>query len=1194
MSAADSAKKLEIARKFINRRAALQKGVSNTNVSRSPDKSKRPSPSAQEYQTDQEVQEVQNVIDRSEIDQKKGNGAAATPTMRDSVESDPFGIGDHMATNVDVDHNHNATGSDDEERRSVLKQRGVTSAAGSGSDDMAHTQRRNSASDLQPQIQAAPRPVMQCTVRNANNERVPTQNMLPQPGVPVVKHVDPNKAEFLRKNRAEVEAVSSARAEEEATTASDMVRDLSGLLGALAEKEKSLVAEHEGSKTNSGHPQPTTVALETSRNTQCNSETPPRGGIRGEGLGYKKAGAVSSAWGGGGDADESQAALEILRRRKQHPLMFSGASARGIHSRPLSSPDTRGSRDVLLHRIVAAENPTQVENLLLPAIGGVSKGGPVPMTRGVVGVGGGGLPSIHQPGIATARPRSTGALLGVGSGRKQTQTTATYMQHTVRSQLEEQIHDTYKNKIGELKRQLEAAQNAKDGNSGGGAGGGYGSIAANSSGHTARRGKRDDDSDMNSDILSMVLEEGGAAGGAAGRKKGCVVKGKKKRKGRGKKKKKKVEGGKVSDEEEEKDRAEVDVGKAPIATVASVTAEVNRMHQVEPEPVPASALASSLAQDAYLSNEDWLNQLMYMRRSLSQGNGVGGGGVNMGASRPDDRDQQSMYYNHHTPAQPAPAIALNRATRTGAGAETDITKHTAAAGSKSGSCGNAGGRYSGPVNVKSTKPPELVRTLGVGGTSISVRPERTHARPRIESRKEGPTTESPAAGMDTVPCKGGKMRREASSEPSDIPSELMLPDFTLSGKAQGKNIMEGVGDLGEDEVGDSSTDDLIFVLNGNADSNRRVECGGGGGGGMPSMTTTSIGGGKRPESVVDTADYLGRSVCTPHGITDCSLCELRNQNQTRAGTSVLNHTPERTGTAASAASKATDANRKVLSPPRVDFASASAAPHASICVTLSPNAGARGGTADITGGTESPIRIDVRNSYMQSREEVSGLGAKEQELHSKIPIVLAGVAAAEQGAEPLVGFHGYSPGKDRALLNNFSSLSPSRPRRAGTGAGACPSSVIVQSPGLQLGGTTASVLAAKHVVSPGPVGPTNTISKAEKVNLGFFDTTSTAEKGRFILNSARKYHSNSITRKPDMLALALAGDDNGNRTASDASGGEKALMSSPGIILLCGRHKETNKENILTILFDRTVYQTEESAVTWWELNRARLQLIYC
>jgi hypothetical protein len=306
--------------------------------------------------------------------------------------------------------------------------------------------------------------------------------------------------------------------------------------------------------------------------------------------------------------------------------------------------------------------------------------------------------------------------------------------------------------------------------------------------------------------------------------------------------------------------------------------------------------------------------------------------------------------------------------------------------------------------------------------------------------------------------------------------------------------------------------------------------------------------------------------------------------------------------------------RKMLTPPRVAVPTdpGSGSSHPSVRVTLSPpkpysfgadNENDPNHDPGDASGAESPIRIDVRNSYMRRREEEADWGT-------------AGGASASGSAstsgfvhdEPLLEFKGYSPGRNRSLLENFSSLSPPRQHSRASGGVAdrgSPTAATVTAAASALSTVAtasvtagAPVTAAASVTAAAPVTAAASVTAAAPVtaaphrplpatpapvtaSLSFFDTTSTADKGRYIVNSARNYHTNSITRKQDIL------------TGSDASGATRTLISSPGIILLCGRHKETNREHILTVLFDRTVFTSEEAAATWWELNKGRLLLIY-
>jgi hypothetical protein len=92
----------------------------------------------------------------------------------------------------------------------------------------------------------------------------------------------------------------------------------------------------------------------------------------------------------------------------------------------------------------------------------------------------------------------------------------------------------------------------------------------------------------------------------------------------------------------------------------------------------------------------------------------------------------------------------------------------------------------------------------------------------------------------------------------------------------------------------------------------------------------------------------------------------------------------------------------------------------------------------------------------------------------------------------------------------------------------------------------------------------------------FFDPTSTADKGRYRVQDARSFVTDSLHRKPDLV--------------------------HEGVTLLCGVRKEVRgaeradggsgvggrKEEVITVLFDRSEF-SEKRAREWWLANRDRL-----
>lgn len=78
----------------------------------------------------------------------------------------------------------------------------------------------------------------------------------------------------------------------------------------------------------------------------------------------------------------------------------------------------------------------------------------------------------------------------------------------------------------------------------------------------------------------------------------------------------------------------------------------------------------------------------------------------------------------------------------------------------------------------------------------------------------------------------------------------------------------------------------------------------------------------------------------------------------------------------------------------------------------------------------------------------------------------------------------------------------------------------------------------------------------------FFDSSSTADKGRFRLHDARDFVADSIFRKADLL--------------------------NENVTLLCGTRKDTGQQEVITALFDRIEF-SEAKARAWWLENRDRI-----
>ena len=84
--------------------------------------------------------------------------------------------------------------------------------------------------------------------------------------------------------------------------------------------------------------------------------------------------------------------------------------------------------------------------------------------------------------------------------------------------------------------------------------------------------------------------------------------------------------------------------------------------------------------------------------------------------------------------------------------------------------------------------------------------------------------------------------------------------------------------------------------------------------------------------------------------------------------------------------------------------------------------------------------------------------------------------------------------------------------------------------------------------------------KYEREGVGFFDKSSSSEKGRFRVRDARLFAPESMRRKED---------------------------ADKGVMLLVGKKGEGDVEAVITILFDKAVF-TELTAIEWWKGERHR------
>jgi len=88
--------------------------------------------------------------------------------------------------------------------------------------------------------------------------------------------------------------------------------------------------------------------------------------------------------------------------------------------------------------------------------------------------------------------------------------------------------------------------------------------------------------------------------------------------------------------------------------------------------------------------------------------------------------------------------------------------------------------------------------------------------------------------------------------------------------------------------------------------------------------------------------------------------------------------------------------------------------------------------------------------------------------------------------------------------------------------------------------------------------------KYENGLMDFFDKSSSADKGRFRVHDAKLFQPDSMHRKPD---------------TATAQGGVTLLMGE--------RMDKPGEEQVITVLFDRSIF-SEEDAKVWWSYNRDR------
>ena len=81
----------------------------------------------------------------------------------------------------------------------------------------------------------------------------------------------------------------------------------------------------------------------------------------------------------------------------------------------------------------------------------------------------------------------------------------------------------------------------------------------------------------------------------------------------------------------------------------------------------------------------------------------------------------------------------------------------------------------------------------------------------------------------------------------------------------------------------------------------------------------------------------------------------------------------------------------------------------------------------------------------------------------------------------------------------------------------------------------------------------------------FFDVSSTSDKGRFRVNDAREFDTDSLFRRPDIL--------------------------NNYVTVLFGKKRSNGETKVISLLFDRDEFKTELDAYNWWLNNKDRFNV---
>lgn len=149
----------------------------------------------------------------------------------------------------------------------------------------------------------------------------------------------------------------------------------------------------------------------------------------------------------------------------------------------------------------------------------------------------------------------------------------------------------------------------------------------------------------------------------------------------------------------------------------------------------------------------------------------------------------------------------------------------------------------------------------------------------------------------------------------------------------------------------------------------------------------------------------------------------------------------------------------------------------------------------------------------------------------------------------------------------------------------------------EIGGTNIHNLqydaSLSKMLPPGSFASSSSISRSicnpsneSESSIGFFDPTSTVDKGRYRVNDPRAFITESMYRKKDARHTGVTVLLGLRRRFEDGGGGD---VGGDGVYVAANATSAAGlREEVVTVLFDRNEFTSEGAAYNWWLSNKNR------